>query len=121
MNRSSSSIRAIRILLLTLPAIGIALTSVSCGGGGSSPTSSNPQPAPAITSFTPQTGSVGTSVVVIGTNFTGTTALNFNGIASTFVVNSATQITATVPSSATTGKISATTPNGLASSIGIFT
>src|SRR5262245_52100104 len=53
---------------------------------------------PTITSFTPTTGPVGTSVVITGTNFTGATVVSFNNVnATTFAVNSATQITATVP------------------------
>ena len=39
----------------------------------------------------------------------------------TFVVNSATQITATVPSTATTGRIKVTTPGGTATSTTDFT
>jgi hypothetical protein len=41
--------------------------------------------------------------------------------ATTFTVNSATQITATVPTGATTGKISVTTPGGTATSATNFT
>ena len=52
--------------------------------------------APTIT-FSPTSGHVGTSVVITGTNLTGATSVKFNGVTATFVVNSATQITATVP------------------------
>src|SRR4030095_12688589 len=45
----------------------------------------------------------------------------FNNVAATFVVNSATQITATVPSTATTGPIKVTTPGGTATSPTNFT
>ena len=47
--------------------------------------------------------------------------MTFNNVAATFVVNSATQITATVPSTATTGKIKVTTPCGSATSTTDFT
>ncbi len=66
-----------------------------------------------ITSFTPTSGPVGTPVTITGTAFTGTTKVTFGGVAATtFTVNSATQITATVPTGAKTGKIGVTT-NGV--------
>jgi len=76
---------------------------------------------PKITSFTPLSGAVGTSVVITGTNFTGATAVKFNTTTATFTVNSATQITATVPAGATTGKISVKAPGGTAISTATFT
>jgi C1A family cysteine protease len=79
-------------------------------------------PAPTVTSFTPASGPVGTSVTVTGSGFTGATAVSFNGIAAaTFSVASDTQITATVPAGATTGPIAVTTPGGSASSAASFT
>ena len=79
--------------------------------------------SPTITSFTPASGPVGTSVVLTGTNLTGTTAVAFNGTtAPGFVVNAAgTQITVAVPSGATTGLLNVTTPNGTATSGSSFT
>ena len=78
--------------------------------------------APKITAFTPISGPVGTSVTIQGKSLTGATAVAFNGTnASTYTVNSATQITATVPTGATTGPISVTTPGGLAISAASFT
>ncbi|QUW01564.1 IPT/TIG domain-containing protein [Chloracidobacterium sp. MS 40/45] len=71
---------------------------------------------PTISSFSPTSGPVGTSVTLTGTNFTGTTDVRFNGVAATFTVNSSTQITATVPAGATTGPITVTTPDGTATS-----
>jgi hypothetical protein len=68
---------------------------------------------PTIISFTPPSGPVGTWVTITGTAFTGTTKVTFGGVAATtFTVNSATQITATVPTGAKTGKIGVTT-NGV--------
>src|SRR6267143_1820951 len=64
---------------------------------------------PTISSFTPGSGPVGTSVSISGTNFTGASAVRFNGTSASFTVNSATTITATVPAGAATGPISATT------------
>ena len=54
-------------------------------------------PAPTITGFTPTSGRVGTSVTITGTNFTGATQVQFNTTnATSYTVDSATQITATV-------------------------
>jgi len=73
--------------------------------------------APTITGFAPTSGAPGTSVVITGANLTGATAVSFNGTAaSSFTVNSDTQITAVVPATATSGAISVTTPSGTASS-----
>ena len=77
--------------------------------------------APAISSFTPTSGPVGTTVTINGTNLSGATAVKFTNTAASYTVNSATQITATVPSGATSGPISATTPSGTATSSGSFT
>ncbi len=76
---------------------------------------------PAITNVAPNNGTVGSSVVITGTTFNGASAVSFNGSAASFVVNSATQITAVVPAAATTGKISVTTPSGNALSAVSFT
>jgi hypothetical protein len=76
-----------------------------------------------ITSFTPTSGPVGTSVTITGTGFTGVSAVSFNNVnATTFSANPAgTQITATVPTGATTGPIKVTTPGGSATSTTNFT
>ena len=76
---------------------------------------------PNITSFTPTSGPVGTPVVITGTSFNGATSVKFSGKAATFTVNSNTQVTATVPTGAVTGKISITTPGGTGTSTTTFT
>jgi hypothetical protein len=76
---------------------------------------------PTITSFSPTSGPVGTPVTVTGTNLTGATAIRFNGVSASIGTVSATQITTTVPSGATSGPISVTTPGGTATSPGTFT
>ncbi len=76
-------------------------------------------PAPTITSFTPTSTTIGATVTLTGTNFTGATAVSFGGTtAATFSVVSATSISATVPSGASTGVISVTTPSGTGTSSG---
>lgn len=77
----------------------------------------NTPPAPSITSFTPTSGPVGTSVVILGSDFLGSVQVKFNGVTATnVVVNSATQITAMVPLGATSGPITITTPGGTVAS-----
>jgi len=79
-------------------------------------------PPPTITSFSPTSGPVGTSVTITGTNFSGATSVKFfDNVSATFTVDSSTQITATVPLGATTGPISVTTPSGTATSSTDFT
>jgi hypothetical protein len=97
----------------------------TAGGTATSTTDftvTTPVNAPTITSFTPTSGNVGTSVTITGTNFTGATAVSFNNTnATTFNVESATSITATVPTGATTGRIRVTTAGGTATSTTDFT
>ncbi len=78
--------------------------------------------APTITSFSPASGPIGTSVTINGSNFTGPMSVKFNGVSANFNVNSAgTKITTKVPSGATSGKIIVTTPGGTATSATDFT
>jgi uncharacterized repeat protein (TIGR03803 family) len=60
----------------------------------------------------PTSGKAGKSVMILGSNLTGTTGVSFNGTAATFTVVSSTEITATVPAGATTGAVQVTTPGG---------
>ena len=79
-------------------------------------------PAPTIASFTPTTGTSGTTVTLTGTNFTGATAVTLNGVAITgFTVVNATTITFAVPATATSGNIAVTTAGGTATSSTSFT
>jgi hypothetical protein len=90
--------------------------------GGSATSSTTFNVTPTITSFTPTSGKVGTSVVISGTGLTQTTKITFGGVAATtFTVNSDTQVTASVPSGAITGKVVITTTGGAANSSGTFT
>jgi hypothetical protein len=81
-----------------------------------------PPPQPAISSFTPLSGPVGTQVTIAGNFFTGATEVAFNGVAaSNFTVVSNSQIRANVPTGATTGTITVTAPGGIATSANDFT
>jgi uncharacterized repeat protein (TIGR03803 family) len=57
-------------------------------------------------------GQVGNTVIILGYGLTGSTSVTFNGTTATYTVVSDTQISATVPSGATTGTIQVTTPGG---------
>lgn len=61
-----------------------------------------------IYGFSPATGAQGDTIVITGTNFNGASSVTFNGASASFVVNSNTQITATVPVGATSGLIGVT-------------
>jgi uncharacterized repeat protein (TIGR03803 family) len=77
---------------------------------------------PQITSFSPESGAAGTVVTIEGKSLKGATSVAFGGVkATSFTVDSHTEITATVPTGAKTGKITVTTPSGTATSAGTFT
>jgi uncharacterized repeat protein (TIGR03803 family) len=101
-------------------------------GGGVSPTGCPRGPNNCGTIFRLSTGlpafvkvlvpsaKVGATAVIYGMNLTGATAVRFNGTAASFTQTSATEITATVPAGATTGKIQVVTPSGTRSSNVVF-
>lgn len=77
-----------------------------------------PEPSPTITSFTPTSAYIGSKITIVGTNFTGTTAVSFGGIAATsFTVVSANSITAVI-ATGTSGSVSVTTSSGTATLAG---
>jgi uncharacterized repeat protein (TIGR03803 family) len=79
-------------------------------------------PIPQLTSFMPGSGKVGSSVTITGVSLKQATQITFDGVAATaFKVKSDTNITATVPTGAMTGKIAITTPSGTATSATNFT
>ena len=71
-----------------------------------------------LTALNPTSGPVGTSVMLTGTNLSGATGVSFNGKAATTfsVVNSMT-VTATVPTGATSGNVTVTTPGGTSNGV----
>ena len=68
----------------------------------------------------PTSGKVGTKVILLGNSLTGSTAVTFNGTAARFKVVSNSEITATVPAGATTGKVEVTTPKTMLQSNVVF-
>ena len=78
-------------------------------------------PAPVISTFSPASAASGATATINGTNFTGATAVSFGGTpAASYIVNSATQITA-ILGRGNTGTIKITTPGGTVTSTGTFT
>lgn len=76
---------------------------------------------PTITSFAPTSQEETLDVVITGTNFTDTTVVSFGGVAaSSFTVDSSTQITATVATGSSSGAIIVTTPSGSTGSFGFI-
>ena len=87
------------------------------GASGLSPTDFTVLTPPIISGFSPPSGPVGTEVTITGTNFISVTEVAFNGLpAQAFTIDSDSQLRTTVPSGATSGPISLTTPSGSASS-----
>ena len=83
-----------------------------------------PPTTPTISSFTPSSGIVGTSVTISGTNFSSTLSSNtvkFNGTTAALSSGNTTQLIATVPSGASTGKITVTVGANTATSASDFT
>jgi hypothetical protein len=78
-------------------------------------------PPPTISSFAPTGGPAGSSVTISGSKLTGATAVSFNGATASYTVVSDSQISATVPTGATSGPTSVTTPGGTAVSPTSFT
>lgn len=111
-------------LTATVPT-GASTGTISVTAPGGTATSANAftvtPPAPTISSFAPTSGPVGVNVTIGGANFTGTTSVTFGGTSAAFTVVSDTALHATVPSGATSGPISVTTPGGTATSANAFT
>ncbi|MBL7992295.1 MAG: IPT/TIG domain-containing protein, partial [Candidatus Kapabacteria bacterium] len=113
------SVNATQIVVLVGSGASGSLSLTTPGGSASKTGFTYLPPGPRITGFTPATATPGTSVVISGSSFTGATAVSFGGIAAqSFVVNSATRITAVVPATALSGNVSVTTPLGTASMAG---
>lgn len=90
---------------------------VSCGEdeGGDDPR------IPVVTSFSPDSGEPGDNITITGIDLDGATAVVFGDVEGTIVSNTSTEVVATVPEGATTGKVSVRTEGGLGQSSGDFT
>ena len=97
------------------------ISATNAVGTGNSATNFTVIPAPTVSSFSPNNAGVGVSIVISGSAFTGATAVTFNGTSAAYNVDSDAQITAVVPSGATTGPIAVTTAAGTGTSASNFT
>ncbi|MGZ8652236.1 MAG: IPT/TIG domain-containing protein, partial [Actinomycetota bacterium] len=114
MRRTSAARRPSTILATSAVVVALLASVMSLPASAGAP--------PSITSFSPPSGPIGSSVTINGTGFLGASSLKFNGTAAGFSVNgSGTQIIATVPSGATTGPITVTGPDGTGTSGSNFT
>jgi uncharacterized repeat protein (TIGR03803 family) len=75
---------------------------------------------PAFVNTLPTAGTPGTQVIVLGNGLTGSTSVTFNGMQAAFNVVSDTELTATVPSGAISGKVQVVTPTGTLGTIQKF-
>lgn len=90
--------------------------------GGSATSAATYSVIPLISSFSPTSGPVGTSVTILGNSFAGATQVTFGGAAATsYQVITDTQVDALVPSGARTGPIAVTTVGGTGNSSINFT
>jgi hypothetical protein len=98
---------ATALLLIGTPVIASTSTAYAAG--------------PTISSFSPTSGPVGTTVTITGSGFTGTTRVLFGVVkATSFTVNSDTSITTTVPVGAKGATIGVHTPAGNVTSKNFF-
>lgn len=76
---------------------------------------------PSIVSFTPTHAAYGFTFIIGGSGFATSAVVTINGVAATVVSGTATTLVVAVPSNATSGLVSVTTPNGTTTSIASFT
>ena len=72
-----------------------------------------PKPLPVVSGLFPASAAAGQKVILWGNYLLGATSVTFNGIPATIVRSTSKQsVMATVPTGATTGPVTVTTPNG---------
>jgi uncharacterized repeat protein (TIGR03803 family) len=76
---------------------------------------------PQLKQFSPTSGPVGTHVTITGISLSQTTEVTIGGAKASFSVSTDSQVTATVPSEAKTGKVVVSTLGGIVASASSFT
>lgn len=90
------------------------------GGGGGGGSSEVVQPvvlAPSISTMSPSSGIVGTTVILTGSQFTGTSSVTINGVSVPYTLNSDSQITLSVPAGAGDGSFNVSNSAGSTASV----
>lgn len=95
----------------------VSVNLISCGEdeGGNDPR------IPVVLSFSPDSGEPGDNVTITGTDLDDATGVTIGGVNAVIVSNSSTEVVATVPEGASTGKINVSTAGGVGQSAGDFT
>jgi uncharacterized repeat protein (TIGR03803 family) len=91
-------------------------TGANCGWGGCGTVFSLSVGLDPFVKTEPTSGEAGGTVIILGTNLTGTTSVTFSGKAAEFTVVASTEIQATVPAGASSGEVQVETPYGTLSS-----
>jgi thermitase len=86
------------------PGVGYGYWRVTTGGGTSVSPHVFTVSSPTISSFSPLSGGVGSTVTIAGAGFTGATSVTLGFVNASFTVDSPTQITATVPPGVSYGR-----------------
>ena len=79
-----------------------------------------PRPGPEVTTVLPSRGVAGAPMTLLGTGFTGATAVRFGGVEAAFKVISYWRLEAHVPPGAVTGRLTVATAAGDAQPAGLF-
>ena len=95
----------------------VSVNLISCGEdeGGNDPR------IPVVLSFSPDSGEPGDNVTITGTDLNDATGVTIGDVNAVIVSNSSTEVVATVPEGASTGKINVSTAGGVGQSAGDFT
>jgi uncharacterized repeat protein (TIGR03803 family) len=84
----------------------------NCGPGGCGTVFSLSVGLDPFVKTVPTSGEAGAAVIILGSDLTGASKVTFNGAAAEFTVVSSSEISATVPAGAGTGKVEVATPHG---------
>jgi YD repeat-containing protein len=125
---SATVVTATRNQLVAVVPVGattgpIRVTSPAGSAVSATPFTVGPNNAPSISGFTPGVGTAGSTVTITGTNFepmTGNNRVSFNGNLGAVSSATATTLGSVVPSTATSGHITVSTPYGHATSTSDF-